>query len=143
VGARTYDSGKTQLFICGGYAASAVAMQAASLAPLLDVQAFVSVFTPNFKLPYDREHHIMSIPPEAEDFQSRPEEVIGEPVDDEKREKYREMIHEALDAGIPVNKPCIQADDFFPEKQWEVLAVSGYMQPDPYSGSPGVEIVEK
>jgi hypothetical protein len=142
VGAQTDDSGKTQLFICDGYAASAEAMQAASLAPLLDIQAFVSVFTSNFKLPYDREQHIMSIPPEAEDFQTRLEEVIGEPVDDEKREKYREMIHEALDAGIPVKKQSIQADDFFPEKQWEVLAVSGYMQPDPYSGSPGVEEVD-
>ncbi|MGD2091407.1 MAG: hypothetical protein PVH61_34865 [Candidatus Aminicenantes bacterium] len=141
VGAQTDDSGKTQLFICDGYAASAEAMQAASLAPLLDIQAFVSVFTSNFKLPYDREQHIMSIDPEAEDFQTRLEEVIGEPVDDEKREKYREMIHEALDAGIPVKKQTIQADDFFPEKQWEVLAVSGYMQPDPYSGSPGVEEV--
>jgi hypothetical protein len=142
VGARTDDPGKTQLFICDGYAASAEAMQAASLAPLLDIQAFVSVFTSNFELPYDREQHIMSIPPEAADFQARLEAVIGEPVDDEKREKYREMIHEALDAGIPVKKQCIRADDFFPEKQWEVLAVSGYMQPDPYSGSPGVEEVD-
>jgi len=142
VGARTDDSGKIQLFICDGYAASAEAMQAASLAPLLDIQAFVSVFTSNFKLPYDREQYIMSIDPEAEDFQARLEEVIGEPVNDEKREKYREMVHEALDAGIPVKKQTIQADDFFPEKQWEVLAVSGYMQPDPYSGSPGVEEVD-
>jgi hypothetical protein len=142
VGAQTDDSGKTQLFICDGYAASAEAMQAASLAPLLDIQAFVSVFTSNFKLPYHREQYVMSIDPEAEDFQSRLEEVIGEPVDDNKREKYREMIHEALDAGIPVKKLSIQADDFFPEKQWEVLAVSGYMQPDPYSGSPGVEEVD-
>ena len=142
VGARTDDSGKTELFICDGYAASAEAMQAASLAPLLDIQAFVSVFTSNFKLPYDREQHIMSMDPEAEDFQTRLEEVIGEPVDNERREKYREMIHEALDADIPVKKQSIQADDFFPEKQWDVLAVSGYMQPDPYSGSPGVEEVD-
>lgn len=142
VGVRTDDSGKIQLFICDGYAASAEAMQAASLAPLLDIQAFVSVFTSKFKLPYDREQYIMSIDPEAEDLQTRLEEVIGEPVDDEKREKYREMIHEALDAAIPIKKQAIQADDFFPEKQWEVLAVSGYMQPDPYSGSPGVEEVD-
>jgi hypothetical protein len=142
VGTWTDDSGKTQLFICDGYAASAEAMQAASLAPLLDFHAFISVFTSDFKLPYNREQHIMSISPEAEDFQSRLEEVIGEPVDDEKREKYRQMIHEALDAGIPVRKQSIQADDFFPEKQWEVLAVSGYMLPEPYSNSPGVEEVD-
>jgi hypothetical protein len=142
VGVRTDEAGATHLFICDGYAASAEAMQAASLAPLLDIQAFLAVFTSNFKLPYDREQHIMSLDPEAEDFPTRLEEVIGEPVDDEKQEKYREMIHEALDAGIPVDKPCIQADDFFPEKQWQVLAVSGYMQPDPYSGSPGVEEID-
>ena len=142
VGARTDEAGATHLFICDGYAASAEAMQAASLAPLLDIQAFLAVFTSNFKLPYDREQHIMSLDPEAENFPTRLEEVIGEPVDDEKQGKYREMIHEALDAGIPVNKPCIQADDFFPEKLWQVLAVSGYMQPDPYSGSPGVEEVD-
>lgn len=142
VGTWLDETSRTHLFICDGYAASAEAMQAASLAPLLDIQAFISVFTSNFKLPYDREQHIMSLDPEAEDFQPRLEEVIGEPVDAEKQGKYREMIHEALDAGIPVNKSCIRADDFFPEKLWQVLAVSGYMQPDPYSGSPGVEEVD-
>ncbi|UCH96181.1 MAG: hypothetical protein JSV88_04810 [Candidatus Aminicenantes bacterium] len=142
VGAWTDDPGNTHLFICDGYAASAEAMQAASLAPLLDIQAFVSVFTSNFKLPYDKEPHIMSIDPDGEDFPTRLAEVLGEPTDDEKCEKYRGMIREAADAGIPVKKQYIQADDFFPEKQWEVLAVSGYMQPDPYSGSPGVEEVD-
>ena len=142
VGTWEDDNGQTHLFVCDGYAASAEAMQAASLAPLLNFEAFMSVFTSKFNLPYDREQDIMSINPDTQDFQARLEKVIGEPVDDEKLKKYREMIHEAIDAGIPVHKQYLQADDFFPEKQWEVLAISGYMRPDPYSGSSGVEVVD-
>jgi hypothetical protein len=142
VGTWLDEAGKTHLLICDGYAASAEAMQAASLAPLLNIEAFISVFTSSFKLPYHREQRIMSIDPEAEDFQARLEDVIGEPVEEKRREKYREMIREAVAAGIPVKKPFIQAGDFFPEKHWEVIAVSGYMRPDPYSGSPGVEVVD-
>jgi hypothetical protein len=63
-------------------------------------------------------------------------------VDDETLRSYREMIHEGKDAGIPVNKRSIGADDFFPEKDWNVLAVTGFMKPDPYSGAPGVEEVK-
>jgi len=143
VGTWEDDKGKTHLLICDGYAASAEAMQAASLAPLLNLEAFISVFTSNFKLPYDREQNIMPLKPEAEDFKTQLEKVIGEPVDEEKVKKYRAMIHEATDAGIPINKKYVQADDFFPEKQWEVLAISGYMRPDPYSGSNGVEVVDE
>jgi len=32
----------------------------------------------------------------------------------------------------------IRADDFFPEKAWRVLAASGYIGSDPYTGLPGV-----
>jgi hypothetical protein len=60
-------------------------------------------------------------------------------MDDQALDKYRAMIREGLEAGIPVAKASIQADDFFPEKSWDVLAISGYMGPDPYSGAPGVE----
>jgi hypothetical protein len=51
------------------------------------------------------------------------------------------MIREAADAGLLPGRLTLCADDFFPEKQWEVLAVSGYMRPDPYSGAHGVEEV--
>jgi len=142
IGTWTDDAGKTHLFLCDGYAASAEAMQAASLAPMLNLEAFISVFTSSFKLPYDKEQHIMSLDPDARDFQTRLEKLTGSPVDNANREKYREMIHSAADAGIPVKKLFIRADDFFPEKSWKVLAVSGYMRPDPYSGAHGVEEVE-
>jgi hypothetical protein len=51
------------------------------------------------------------------------------------------MIHEAASAGLLPGRITLTADDFFPEKRWQVLAVSGYMGPDPYSGAPGVEEV--
>jgi hypothetical protein len=142
IGTWTDEEGDMNLFICDGYAASAEALQAASLASILDIEAYLAVFTSKFKLPYDREQLIMEIDPDVDDFKQRLEKVIGESVDDETCTDYRHMIHEALDAGIEVKKPSIQADDFFPEKSWEVLAVSGYMLPDPYSCAPGVEKVD-
>jgi len=83
----------------------------------------------------------MSLDPDAADFQIRLEKLIGEAVNADTLQKYRHMIHEGLDVGLKVDQPIITADDFFPEKRWDVLAVSGYMQPDPYSGAPGVEEV--
>lgn len=127
------------LFICDGYAASAEAMQAASLAPLLGLKAFLAVFTSSFKLPYFQEQHVMELNPGDPDFKDKLEKIIGSSVDSETVKKYAAMVHEGITAGIPLNKPSIEADDFLPEKKWDVLAVSGYMGPDPYSGASGVE----
>jgi len=134
--------GSTHLFICDGYAASAEAMQAASLAPMLGLEAFLSVFTSSFKLPYTREHLIMSLDPEAKDFRDNLEKLIDTKVDDNAIEKYKFMIYEAVNAGILTNKLSINADDFFPEKYWDILAITGHMRPDPYSGAAGVEQIE-
>ena len=139
VGARKGADGKTHLFLCDGYAASAEAMQAASLAPLLGLRAFLSVFTSSFKQPHDKEHALMTLDPEAEDFPARLSALLGKPVDKKTAGDHRAMIRQAVDAGIPLHKTSIEADDFFPEKEWEVLAVTGYMNPDPYTGAPGVE----
>jgi hypothetical protein len=135
------EKGDTHLFICDGYAASAEALQAASLAPMLGLEAYMAIFTSKFKLSYDKEQYIMALDPEAPDFQTRLQERVGETFDHEKVEKYKNMIRDGIEAGIPVHLPSLQADDFFPEKHWDVLAVSGYMRPDPYSGAPGVEEV--
>jgi len=135
--------GHTHLFFVDGYAASAEAMQAASLAPMLGLEAFLSVFTSTFKLPYDKERHVMYLDPEAPDFAERLGALMGNTPDAATVETYRAMIHEGRDAGIPLDKPFVTADDFFPEKQWDVMAVSGYMRPDPYSGAPGVEQVSE
>lgn len=143
IGTWTDESGDLHLLIVDGYAASAEAMQAASLAPLLNIRAFLSVFTSNFQLPYDKEPGIMSLDPDGPDFKNQLEELAGKDFDDDTLEKYKEMIRAAANAGIPVKKQALEADDLFPEKQWSVLAVSGYMCPDPYSGAQGVELVDK
>jgi len=134
---------ETHVFICDGYAASAEALQAASLSPVLDVKAFLNIFTSSFKLPYKKEQNIMSLDPDDPGFGQRLAEILGEEPESGTVEEYREMIHEAIDAQIPVQKTSINADDFFPEKKWDVLAVSGFMSPDPYSGNEGVEEISE
>ena len=45
------DGGATHVFLCDGYAATAEAMQAASLSDVLDVHSTMSLFTPSFEAP--------------------------------------------------------------------------------------------
>lgn len=139
VGTWKDDNTDTHLFICDGYSASAEAIQAASLAPMLGLEAFMNVFTSGFSLPYEQERYIMSLSPDEPDFARHLGRVLGREAAATEVEHYRHMIHEGLDAGIPVKKPGLQIDDFFPEKKWDLMAVSGYMKPDPYSGAPGLE----
>lgn len=136
------QDGALHLFICDGYAASAEAIQAASLAPMLDLVAYVCPFTSTFAVAYDRERQVMRLDPDAASFPARLAEVLESEVDAAAADHYRVMINEAGMAGIPLQRFSVEADDFFPEKKWNVLAVSGYMCPDPYSGAPGVEEVE-
>jgi len=133
--------GQRHLFLCDGYAASAEAIQAASLAPMLGLTACITPFTSTFEVPYDRERRVMGLEDGAPDFPERLAEVLGRPVDEPTVGRYRAMIDDARDAGIPLHSSSLDAGDFFPEKKWDVLAVSGYMCPDPYSGAPGVEEV--
>ncbi|MBT4288925.1 MAG: hypothetical protein HOD92_16485 [Deltaproteobacteria bacterium] len=143
VGTWTDDQGELHMFICDGYAASAESMQAASLAPMLNIKAFLSVLTSTFELSYDREQYIMSLDPEAADFKEKLSDLIDKEADEKTLARYREMIYEGLDAGIPSNRISINADDFFPEKIWDLVAISGYMKPDPYTGAAGVEKIGK
>jgi hypothetical protein len=142
IGTWTDPSGELHLFFCDGYAASAEAAQAASLAPMLDLDASLALFTSKFDLPYDKEQYVMGLDPDAADFRARLEAVTAVPLDEASVRHYREMIREGLDAGFDLARPTLTADDLFPEKRWEVLAVTGFMGPDPYSGAPGVEEVK-
>jgi hypothetical protein len=135
-------SGETHLFFVDGYAASAEAVQAASLAPVLGLSASLAVFTSKFNLPHEREQNIMGLDPNARDFAQALDEVVGSRCSEAAREDYRRMIEEGRAAGLDLTKPTLTADDFFHERAWEVLAVSGYMGPDPYSGTRGIEEVE-
>jgi len=137
------QDGVRHLFLCDGYAASAEAIQAASLAPMLGLVAYICPFTSTFEVPYHRERLIMGLDPKAKDFSAKLAQALGREVDKAAVARFKAMIEEASQAGIPVHKASVEAGDFFPEKKWDVLAVSGYMCPDPYSGAPGVEEVEK
>lgn len=138
------QDGETHLFICDGYAATAEALQAASLAPMLGLQAYLAIFSSKFTLPYDKEMFIMSLNPNDPQFSENLTHLVGDSstLTDEKVADYRAMIFDAQESGIPVSRPSIEADDFFPEKYWDVLAITGYMRPDPYTGAPGVEPID-
>ena len=143
IGTWSDDDGCPHLFLCDGYAASAEAVQAASLAPMLDLKASLAVFTSRFKLSWEREQKVMHLDSDDSELGKRLEELGGEPIDVCKLADYQRVIREAHEANLPLYRPFIEADDFFPEKRWNVLAVSGYMDRDPYSGAPGVELVEE
>lgn len=138
VGTWQDKDGHTHLFLCDGYAASAEALQAASLAPILDLHTSLSVFTSKFSLPYDKEQKVMRLDPEAPDFAERLGEVAEESPTPAQVEEYRSMIAEAAEAGLELRKPTLEADDFFPEKHWGVLALGSYMGFDPYTATEGV-----
>lgn len=138
VGTWQDEQGETHLFICDGYAASAEALQAASLAPILDLHISLSVFTSKFSLPHDREQKVMLLDSESAEFRHKLGELLEETPSDETVKLYKEMIAEAADAGINLEKPTLVADDFFPEKRWGVLALGAYMGFDPYTSAEGV-----
>ncbi len=136
-------NGELHLFIVDGYAASAEAIQAASLSPILNLDISLAVFTSKFNLSYEKEAEIMHLNPQDEEFSKRLSEILQRNVSEEELKLYSEYIYEAKDAGIPLSGRTVSIDDFLPEKQWEVMALSGFMLPDPYSGVPGVEQVEE
>jgi len=143
VGSWEDESGQKHLFLVDGYAASAEAMQAVSIAPMLDLDGTLVTFTSRFKLPIEKEQHVMRLDPEAFDFGERLAAILDNPVSEETMDQYKEMIREAMEAGISTNKRVIRGDDFFPEKNWDVVALSGYMCDDPYSGARGVDKLDE
>ena len=133
--------GELHLFLVDGYAASAEAIQAASLYPILNLDVSLSIFSSTFKLSYDREPLLMHLDPDADGFAEKLSEIIGKELDQQTVERYRHDILQARNAGIPLDKRTISADDFFPEKKWRAMAIAGYMLDDPYSGAHGVKKV--
>jgi hypothetical protein len=130
---------ETHVFLCDGYAATAEAMQAASLASVLDVDATMATFSPAFTLPCDAEGKLMQLDPRAPDFARRLGELFGgRTLEAGDVKTYAEAIVDADAAGMPLKQRVIRADDFLPEKKWGVLASLGYMSDDPYTGAPGV-----
>src|SRR5207253_119643 len=121
------------------YAATAEAMQAASLADVLDVHSTMSLFSPTFELPADVEGRLMQLDPSAPDFAQRLTALrSGQAIDAGKVRTYAAAIREAAASNMPLGKAVLRADDFLPEKDWSVVASVGYMCDDPYTGAPGV-----
>ena len=133
------ESKATHLFIVDGYAASAEAIQAASLSSILDLDVSLAVLSSKFELAYDKDAASMKLDPEAGDFSLRlRKEIFNTEIGEDLVEIYRESIRQAKNAGIPLKKKTITADDLIAEKKWQTLATAGYMLPDPYTGTPGV-----
>jgi hypothetical protein len=139
VGSWRDAAGATHVFLCDGYAATAEAMQAASLSDVLDVHSTMSLFSPTFERPVDVEGRLMQLDPAAPDFAARLAQLIGvQQLETGKVRSYAEAINEAATSNMPLGKPVLHADDFLPEKDWHVLASVGYICDDPYTGTPGV-----
>ena len=139
VGSWTDASGATHVFLCDGYAATAEAMQAASLSEVLDVDASMALFSPSFELPCHVEGRLMQLDPDAPDFAQR----VGEAAGRAGRRggpgrPYAEAIREARASNVPLGRRVLRPDDFLPGKDWRVLASTGYICDDPYTGTAGV-----
>ncbi len=142
VGSWKDAGGATHVFLCDGYAATAEAMQAASLSSVLDVHATMSIFSSGFDLPCADEARAMDLDPDAADFARRLRELFGaREMDTGKVQSYSEAIREARATNMPLCSRVLRTDDFLPEKRWGVLASIGYMCDDPYTGTPGVRQV--
>jgi hypothetical protein len=140
VGSWADGDGATHLFLCDGYAATAEAMQAASLSEVLDVDCSMALFSPTFDRPCHLEGRLMQLDPEAPDFAGRVTELLGgRDVDAGKIESYADAIRDAAASNLPMGRPALRPGDFLPQKQWSVLASTAYICDDPYTGTPGVE----
>jgi hypothetical protein len=129
----------THLFIVDGYAASAEAIQAASLAPILDLSVSLAVLSARFRFAAHLDAGAMKLDPDNPGFPDRLRNIVNDPdLDPDTVQNYQDSIRSAKKAGIPLDKRTISADDLIAEKKWQVLAGAGYMLPDPYTGAPGV-----
>ena len=120
VGVYSDAQGQRHVLLCDGYAATAEAIQAASLDPVLGIRTSMCLFTPGFQKPYDEDWKTMHLKPED----AGPD---------------RELVEEAIRANIPLGRRTLTIDDFLPLKQWRVLAISAAIEDDPYSTMRGIQ----
>ena len=138
------ENNETHLFLVDGYAASAEAIQAAGLSSILDIEVSMAVLSSKFSMTFDKDAASMKLDPDADDFSHcLRNDILEENVDDAFIESYRESILLARNAGIPLKKRTLSADDLIAEKKWRAIATSGYILPDPYSGHPGVSRISE
>ncbi|MFC1853936.1 hypothetical protein ACFL27_27445 [candidate division CSSED10-310 bacterium] len=135
------DQGNTHVFIVDGYAASAEAVQGATLSAMLDVDCSLIMFSPRFKLSHEKEKLLMRLDPAAPDFEEKLTALLAERMDvtPDMIEEFRVLIKEAALAGFPLGKKAFHVNDLFPKKFWDGTALIGYMLDDPYTGESGVQ----
>ena len=139
VGSWKDAAGATHVFLCDGYAATAEAMQASSLSEVLDVDCSMALFSPSFEQPCHVEGKLMQLDPAAGDFGRKVAQLLGgREVEAGKVTSYAEAIREAAASNVPLGKSALRPDDFLPGKHWHVLASTGYICDDPYTGTCGV-----
>jgi hypothetical protein len=139
VGTWKDDQGAPHLLLCDGYAASAEALQAASLSEALDVDVSMAPYSPKFERSMEDEYRLMRLDPDSPTFAADLSQLLGEAeAGPDRIEYYRSCLRERAEANLPTGRRVIRADDFFPEKHWRVLAATGYIGTDPYTGLPGV-----
>lgn len=143
VGTFQDGTGAEHILICDGYAASAEALQAASLDPVVGSCTSMCLFSSRFEGSYDEEARLMRLDPEGDAFSLELAGILGDEVDDATVAGYRQSIRDAKAACIPTGARTLRADDFFPNKEWEVLSLASSMLPDPYTGMHGVEEVRE
>ena len=141
VGPYQDEHGRTHLFICDGYAATAEAMQASSLDPVLRLSTSMALFSSRFDASWEREAVFARLDPHDPDFAGALARTLGREVEEGVVEAYRTSLAGALAAELPIGKRVLTADDFFPNKRWRVLALASALLPDPYTGTAGVEQV--
>jgi hypothetical protein len=132
-------AGEQHLFMLDGYAASAEAIQAASLDPLLGISTSMTLFSSKFDTSWEREAKVLRLDPQGADFPGQLASVLGREVENTEAQEYRTILLHARHAGMPCGTQTVRVDDFFPTKKWQGLALTGFMLPDPYTSSPGVE----
>ena len=139
VGTWKDEDGLAHLFLCDGYAASAEAVQAASLSEALDLDVSMAHFSPKFERPLEDEHRLMRLDPDSPSFAADLGRLLDEPSPGRDRvEYYRTCLRDRVAANLPAGNRVVRVEDFFPEKNWRVLAATGYIGHDPYTGLPGV-----
>jgi len=141
IGSYCDADGHTHVFLGDGYAASAEAIQAASLDPMLGVSTSLAVFTSRFEVSWDREAKIGRLNPADSGFAQDLAALVGRTLTPNEVDEYRHMLTHARSTGMPCDERTATINDFFPNKQWRGLALAGMMLPDPYTGAPGVEQV--
>ncbi len=134
------DADGDHVFLCDGYAATAEALQAASLSQVLEVEVSMAPLSPKFELPLAQEYQLMRLDPHAADFRTKLSSLYGgKPVEDALAKTYANAIDEAKSSLIPLEERVLYADDFFDQRGWRVLSCTGYMCDDPYTGMKGVQ----